>query len=87
MAGYVIEDRQFTTTLPDIAGPLLIVKHVGALTAELELSVRPLDEAITLAQVERPDGEIATLLVLDFDATAVTAGTRGANATDSMEAA
>ena len=54
--------------------------------AELELSVRPLDEAITLAQVERSDGEIATLLVLDFDATAVTAidlQALGANSTAS----
>ncbi len=37
--------------------------------AELVPSILPLEDAVTLAQIERPSGDVATLLVLDFDAT------------------
>ncbi|WP_299328612.1 fumarylacetoacetate hydrolase family protein [Parasphingopyxis sp.] len=40
--------------------------------SELESAIRPLDEAVTLARMERPGGDIATLLVLDFDGNAAT---------------
>lgn len=40
---------------------------------ELVLSLAPLEEAVTLAQTRRDDGSVATLLVIDLAAEAVTA--------------